>query len=65
VAEGRGGITIYDVSNPKSPVIAYEFKGEMTTGIDSVVAVCADGRRVYALGTGIGLFVIEPFKASR
>jgi hypothetical protein len=61
VAEGRGGITIYDVSNPKSPVIAYEFKGEMMTGIDSVVAVCADGRRVYALGTGIGLFVFEPF----
>ncbi len=63
VAEGRGGLTVYDVSNPKSPAITYELKGG--EGIDSVVAVCADGRRVYALDIGIGLFVIEPFRTSR
>ena len=60
VAEGRGGITIYDVSNPKSPVVAYEFKGA-ETGIDAVVAVCTDGCRVYALDASSGLFVIKPF----
>lgn len=64
VAEGRGGITIYDVSDPKSPTVAYKFEGDVTS-IGAVVAVCAEGHRVYALDASIGLFVIEPFKASR
>ena len=53
-----------DVFTRLSPkVAADELKGG--EGIDSVVAVCADGRRVYALDIGIGMFVIEPFRTSR
>ena len=61
VAEGRGGLALFDVTDPKAPVSAWRLTDEETGRpiFDWVVAVCTDGRRACALDARFGLFVVD------
>ena len=61
VAEGRGGLALFDVTDPKAPAFAWRLTDEETGRplFDWVVAVCTDGRRAYALDARFGLFVVD------
>ncbi len=67
VADGRAGLSLYDVTDPKAPVFArlLTADGDTCTFFDSVSAVCTDGNLVYALDTCDGfLFGIKPFQTA-
>ena len=61
VADGRAGLSLYDVTDPKAPVFASLLTADDdgNTFLNAVVAVCTDGHRVYALDVRDGLFVID------
>ena len=64
IADGRAGLSLYDVTNPKAPVFASLLTADEDTYtfFNSVSAVCTDGRLAYALDTCDGfLFGIAPF----
>ncbi len=67
VADGRAGLSLYDVTNPKAPVFARLLTADEDTYtfFDSVSAVCTDGNLVYALDTCDGLlFGIKLFQTT-
>ena len=61
VAEGRGGLSLFDVTDPKAPTFAWRLTDEETGRpiFVWVVAVCTDGRRACALDARFGLFVVD------
>ncbi len=61
VAEGRGGLALFDVTDPKAPAFAWRLTDEETGRpiFDWVVTVCSDGHRAYALDARFGLFVVD------
>jgi hypothetical protein len=68
VADGRAGLSLFDVTDPRAPAFASLLTADETelSFLHAVDAVCTDGRLVYALDAASGLlFALDPFAAKK